>query len=100
MATHPTLGSMTVLPSVRTVSGPLSARNPCSCRRRLNRGNPTRLQFTPSFSFLRYSPQLVVAWPKSTMAYLAAFWERSLDQGAMICFTVFQRGRRVRSCSH
>ena len=40
MATRPTLGIMTVLPSTFTVSGPLSARKPCSCFRRLKRGNP------------------------------------------------------------
>ena len=42
MATWPNLGTMTTLPSTRTVSGPLSARKPCSCRRRLKQGKPTQ----------------------------------------------------------
>ena len=42
IATRPIFGRITALPSTRTVSGPLSARNPCSCFRRLNLGNPTR----------------------------------------------------------
>ena len=91
---------MIILRSILTVSGPLSARNPCSCLRRLNRGNPTRRQFTPRFRWALYWPHLEAAWPMSMIAYLAAFWESSPFQGAMICLTRFQRGRRVLSESH
>ena len=31
---------------------------------------------------LRYAPQDAAAWPKSMMAYLAAFWESAEAQGA------------------
>ena len=43
IATRPIFGRMTALPFTFTVSGPLSARKPCSCLLRLNLRKPTRL---------------------------------------------------------
>ena len=101
MATRPILGRMAVFPSTFTVQGPLSARKPCSCLRRLNLGKPTRQPGRcPDFFFRRYSPQLSTAWPKSTMAYLAAFWDNSVPHFAIIPLTLFHRGRKVRSLNH
>ena len=58
IATGPILGRVAPFPPTLTVSGPLSARNPSSCFRRLKRGNPTRRQLIPCFRFLPYSRQL------------------------------------------
>ena len=56
--TRPIFGRMTTLPSTFTVSGPLSARKPCSCLRRLRRGKPIRRPGRwPAFNLRRYSPQ-------------------------------------------
>ena len=66
--------------------GPLSARKPCSCFLCLYRGNPTRrTEPWPLFIRRRYSPQPSAAWPKSMMAYLAAFWDNTPPQGAGRC---------------
>ena len=76
MDTRPILGRVTALPSTRTVSGPLSARKPCSCLRRLNRGNPRRRpDGFPTLTALHQAPQASAAWPRSMIAYLAAFWD-------------------------
>ena len=48
----------------------------------------------------RYSPHREAVCPKSMMAYLAAFWDNSRPQGAMMSLTVFHLGRRDLSESH
>ena len=71
IATRPIFGRITTLSSTRTVSGPLSARNPCSCFRRLNLGNPMRRPDRwPAFTRLRCAPQLSAACPKSMIRVL------------------------------
>ena len=94
IATGPILGTVAPFPSTLTVSGPLSARNPSWCFRRLKRENPTRRNLIPCFRFLPYSRQLEMAWPRSMMAYFAAFCDGSLPQGAIIPPTRFHPGRR------
>ena len=81
IASVPILGRVAPFPSTLTVSGPLSARNPCSCFRRLKRGNPPRRPLIPCFRFLPYSRQLE-GLAHVDDGVLRAFCGSSLLQGA------------------